>query len=212
MTAYLGANLHHTDKRLQQSGPAVPRPRPTVTPTPGHATQPRSMGGGRRRRAPHQYSPRGRGLPTPGSAPAQRDGGQGAGRVGRGRGRGRGGNRRGVAEAGPAPRRALSLAPPSGPAPALVAACPAQRQSLHFRTTHWGVAQRAIDHASSAPSLRKKVCRSGWNHLQLGRGVRAVPSEDLGFRASRLQLFVLSGASKSRFWTWSRRGEVGVHL
>lgn len=100
MTAYLGANLHHTDKRLQQSGPAVPRPRPTVTPTLGHATQPRSMGGGRRRRAPHQYSPRGRGLPAPGPAPAQRGGWpragrrragarQGAGRAQKGRGGGR---------------------------------------------------------------------------------------------------------------------------
>lgn len=79
MTAYLGANLHHTDKRLQQSGPAVPRPRPTVTPTLGHATQPRSMGGGRRRRAPHQYSERGRGLPAPGPAPSLRRGGAGRG-------------------------------------------------------------------------------------------------------------------------------------
>lgn len=80
MTAYLGANLHHTDKRLQQSGPAVPRPRPTVTPTLGHATQPRSMGGGRRQRALHQYSPRGRGLPGSGPASVQRGGGYRAGR------------------------------------------------------------------------------------------------------------------------------------
>lgn len=46
--------------------------------------------------------------------------------------RGRGGDERGGAEVGPAPRRALSLAPPSGPAQAPVAACPAPEAELTF--------------------------------------------------------------------------------
>lgn len=106
MTAYLGANLHHTDKRLQQSGPAVPRPRPTVTPTLGHATQPRSMGGGRRRRSLHQYSDRGRSHPDSGPAPPLRRSGAGRGLPSGG------GERRGRAAAGPASASRPSRAPP----------------------------------------------------------------------------------------------------
>jgi hypothetical protein len=66
--------------------------------------------------------------PPPPSATA----GGGRGGWGGGEAGGGGGPKRGGAEAGPAPLRALSQAPPSGPARAPVAACPAPEAELMF--------------------------------------------------------------------------------